>query len=161
MRYLIILLFLGSFSSFAQNIYSNGVGTGVMYLKPMGAATPANSKRGSYIGPHIFGDSITFLLNKFEKEYVYYKTSSGAYPVEEKVVLRRYVYKRIHEFDDFITKSYKMNQVELLEAVARLTKVLNVGIKLSGFDTRELEKELKKINSPTEVEKYLMDLQFR
>ncbi len=158
---ILLLFILSSGLASAQNIYSSGGGTGVIYLKPLSEASPSNLKRGSFIGPHVLGDSVTLLLNNFEKEYVYFKPSSGAYPVEEKVVLKRNLHKKIHEFEDFISKSYKHNLANGVEAGARVSRVLKIGIKLISYDTREVEKEVKKIDLPTEFEKYLLGLQFR
>jgi hypothetical protein len=157
----LVLFLISSSACVAQNIYSNGGGSGVIFLKPLSEASPANMKRGSYVGPHVLGDSVTFLLNNFEKLYVYYKTSSGAYPVEEKVVLKRNIYKKVHDFDSFISKSYQANLVNGQEATGRLKKVLNIGIKLMSYDTNLLEKEVKKIDLPTDFERYLLELQFK
>jgi hypothetical protein len=149
-----------SFSSLSQNIHNN-IGDGIIYLKPMSSASPSNLKKGSYVGPHLLGDSITYLLNNFEKQYVYYKTSSGAYPTEEKVILKTNIYKKVHEFDNFITKSYTYNLDTKKEAIARLTKVISIGVKLLYYDTRQLEKEVKKLKLPTDFERYLNELQFK
>jgi hypothetical protein len=156
-----VFLLISSYACVAQNIYSNGGGSGVIFLKPLNEASPANLKRGSYVGPHILGDSVTYLLNNFEKLYVYYKTSSGAYPVEEKVVLKRNIYKKVHEFESFMSKSYQLNLVNGQEAVVRVKKVLTIGIKLMSYDTGQLEKEVKKIDLPTDFEQYLLGLQFK
>ncbi len=145
----------------AQNMYSSGGGGSVLYLKPMSAASPSNSKRGSYVGPHLLGDSITYALNNFEKAYVYYKTSSGAYPVEEMVVLKRNIYKKVHDFETFISKSYALNLVSKQDAAKRLLSVTNISLKLLSYDTRQLEKEVKKLDVPTDFENYLNELKFK
>jgi hypothetical protein len=159
---ILIFLLVSSFSieCFSQNIHNN-IGDGIIYLKPLSSASPSSLNRGSYVGPHLLGDTITDLLNNFEKQYVYYKTSSGAYPVEEKVVLKNNIYKKVHEFDNFITKSYTYNLDTKKEATTRLAHVISIGIKLLSYDTRQLEKEIKKLKLPTDFERYLNELQFK
>lgn len=159
--FLLILTSIISCSVHSQNMYSDSGGGGVLYLKPMSPDSPAYAKRGSFVGPHLLGDSVTSLLNTFEKSYVYYKSSSGAYPVEEMVVLKKSIYKKIHEFDNFISKSYTHKLISKEEAAKRLMKVTNIGIKLMSFDTRQLEKEVKRLNVPTDFERYLGELKFR
>jgi hypothetical protein len=159
MKYLLVILLLGFGSCRAQNIYSNA-GSGVIYLKPLSSASPANLKRGSYVGPHIFGDSITHALNNFEREYVYFKSTTGGYAVEEKVVLKRNLYKNIHDYDKYISKAYESNLLSKEEATLRLGNVINTGIKLLNFDTHQLEKDIKKLD-PVDFEKYLKNLRFR
>lgn len=154
----LILLFFSQ-ALVAQNIYHEG-NSNIFYLKPMGTSAPADMKRGSYVGPHIFGDSVTYLMNEFERSYVYFKTSSGAYPVEEKVVLKRNIYKKVHEFEDFITKSFTHGLVTPEDGAKRLNRILKVGIKLMSYETRQVEMDVKKIKVPTEFEKYLLNLRF-
>ena len=72
-----VILFVSHSWASAQNLYSSG--GGVIYLKPLSAASPANLKRGSYVGPHVLGDSVTHLLNNFEREYVYPAVGPLAY----------------------------------------------------------------------------------
>ena len=132
----------------------------MIYLKPLSAASPANLKRGSYVGPHVLGDSITHALNNFEREFVYFKSTAGGYAVEEKVVLKRSLYKNIHDFDKYISKAYESNLLSKEEATLRLGNVINTGIKLLNFDTHQLEKDTKKLD-PVDFEKYLKNLQFR
>lgn len=158
-KYLIIVLLIGYGSCQGQNIYSNG-GNGVIYLRPLSSASPANLKRGSYVGPHVLGDSVTHLLNNFEREYVYFKPTSGGYAVEEKVTLKRNIYKNIHDFDKYISQAYEVNLLSKEEATLRLGTVINTGIKLLNFDTNQLEKDIKKLG-PLDFEKYLTNLQFR
>lgn len=156
----IFIVSLVSYSVSAQNMYSDSGHAGVIYLKPMSEGSPSDAKRGSYVGPHLLGDSITYLLNRFEKAYVYYKASSGPYPVEEMVILKRTIYKKVHEFDDFITKSYIRSLVHREEARKRLMNVMGISLRLLNYDTRKLEKEVKKLEVPTDFERYLNELKF-
>ena len=153
-----VILFVSHSWASAQNLYSSG--GGVIYLKPLSAASPANLKRGSYVGPHVLGDSITHALNNFEREFVYFKSTAGGYAVEEKVVLKRILYKNIHDYDKYISKAYESNLLSKEEATLRLGNVINTGIKLLNFDTHQLEKDTKKLD-PVDFEKYLKNLQFR
>lgn len=146
--------------SFAQNIYSSGAGGSMLYLKPMKSEGPKGLKRGSYVGEHVLGDTVSQLLNTFEKTYVYYKQASGAYPVEEKVVLKTSLYKKVKTFDNYITKKYQEDQIKSGEASSRLQKVLTTAIKLMNYDTKQVEKDVKKIEEPEEVEKYLNNIVF-
>jgi len=147
--------------AFGQNLFSSGAGGTMLYLKPMSGGAPAGLKRGSFVGQHLLGDSVTQKLNLFEKSYVYYKTSNGAYPVEERVVLKRNLYKKIKDFDEFITKSYVTKVVERDSAQMRLAKVLDIGTKLMRYDTHQVEKDVKKLAVPTEFERYLTNLKFQ
>jgi len=153
-----VILFVSHSWASAQNLYSSG--GGVIYLKPLSAASPANLKRGSYVGPHVLGDSVTHLLNNFEREYVYFKPTPGGYAVEEKVTLKRNIYKNTHDFDKYISQAYEVNLLSKEEATLRLGNVINTGIKLLNFDTNQLEKDIKKLG-PLDFEKYLANLQFR
>lgn len=160
MKFLVFFIFLCfSQNLIGQNIYHEG-NSSIFYLKPLGTSGPADAKRGSYVGPHIFGDSLTYLMNEFEKKYVYYKMSSGAYSVEEKVVLKRNIYKKVHEFNSFITKSFAHGLVPVEDGATRLQRVLKVGVKLIDYETRQVEIDVKKIKVPTEFEKYLLSLKF-
>lgn len=156
----IIILLIISGNCAAQNLYSGGAGSGVIYLKPLSGASPANLKRGSYVGPHILGDSVTNLLNNLEKEYVYFKPTYGAYAVEEKVIMKRTIYKKVHDFDKYITKTFVDDPSAKQEVTTRLVSVINIGIKLLNFDTNQVEKDIKKLE-PADFEKYLLGLQFR
>ncbi len=156
----IISLLIISGNCAAQNLYSSGGGSGVIYLKPLSGASPTNLKRGSFVGPHILGDSVTNLLNNFEREYVYFKPTYGAYAVEEKVIMKRTIYKKVHDFDKYISKTYLTDLTAKQEVTARLVSVIKIGIKLLDFDTNQVEKEIKKLDPP-DFEKYLLGLQFR
>lgn len=158
-NFIIILLIVTGHCA-AQNLYSGGAASGVIYLKPLSGASPANLKRGSYVGPHILGDSVTNLLNNLEREYVYFKPTYGAYAVEEKVILKRTLYKKVHDFDKYIAKEYLSDPSAKQEVTARLVSVINIGIKLLSFDTNQVEKDIKKLE-PADFEKYLLGLQFR
>lgn len=150
-----------SFTSFSQqNLYSGGANGTVLYLKPMSNSVSPNLRRGSYVGMHILGDTISAQLNIFEKKYVYFKMSSGAYPVDERVVLKRNLYKKIKEFEEFIVKSYSSKLISRYTAQIRLDQVLSIGIRLLNYDTRQVEREVKKIKTPTEFEKYILNLKF-
>lgn len=144
----------------AQNVFYSG-GSEIFYLNPLDDGVPANVKKGSYVTPHVLGDSITRLFNELESKYVYYKKSSGAYPVEEKVVLKRNIYAGIYDFNKFLLKSLDRKLISEKEAAARLTKVLKIGIKMAGYDTSGVEKDLKSIKIPTEFENYLLRIRFK
>ncbi|GIV36830.1 MAG: hypothetical protein KatS3mg032_1209 [Cyclobacteriaceae bacterium] len=144
----------------AQNIFYSGGGD-IFYLKPLDQAALSNVKRGSYVTPHVLGDSITRLFNEFESKYVYYKQSGGAYPVEEKVVLKRNIYAGVHDFNKFLLKSISRNLISEKEAAARVYAIVKIGIKMADYDTREVEKALKKIEIPTEFENYLLRIRFQ
>lgn len=156
----IITLLIVSVNCAAQNLYSGGAGSGVIYLKPLSGASPSNLKRGSYVGPHLLGDSVTSLLNNFERQYVYFKQTYGAYAVEEKVIMKPGIYKKIHDFDKYIVRTYVSDPSAKQEVTVRLVTVINIGIKLLNFDTNQVEKEIKKLE-PLDFEKYMLGLQFR
>lgn len=157
-RGLIIIFILSAAVVQGQNIMSGGAGDGVVYLKPLGSESPAGLKRGSYVGPHLLGDTITQLLNAFEREYVYYKKTSGAYPVEEMVINKRHIYKTVHQLDDYFKDGIQKGEVTITEAYSRYKKILEIGLRLKEFETTQLEKDLKKIKTPQEKEKFLLGL---
>lgn len=157
---LVLLVFwiLMSLSAMAQNITSGGAGDGVFYLKPMDSSAPSGLMRGSFVGPHLLGDTITYLFNEFEKEYVFYKKTSGAYPVEEMVIQKRQIYKSVHQLDDYFKKILLDGSITKPEAVSRFRKILEIGLKLSRFETAQFEKDLKKIRDPEEKEEFFQKL---
>lgn len=130
-----------------------------MYLKPMVGASPKGFKRGSFVGEHTLGDTISRKLDLFERTYVYFKNSGGAYSVEEKVILKNNIYKQVKRFDQFIKAGYSDNAIELANAQLRLNRVLDVSIKLMDYDTRKVEKDIKKLE-PTQFEGYIANLKF-
>lgn len=157
---LIVSVLLVTVSASAQNVFSSGGGGAMVYLKPMKSGPPPDLKRGSFVGVHILGDTISQLLNTFEKTYVYYKQSSGAYPVEEKVVLKTPLYKKVRSFNEFITKLHTEGSLPRNEAASRLTKALTIGIKLMNYETKQVEKDVKKLTDPVDFENYLNSLVF-
>lgn len=156
--FLICTLFY--FNSTAQVAFSDN---GVMYLNKN--EKPANTgdeyKRGSYVGPHILGDTITGLLNKFEHDYTYYKPSGGAYSTDMLVINKLPIYKSVKKINKHYEKALKKGKVEEQEAYNNLKKLLLIAIKLNTYYTAEVEEHLKKIKDPEELEEYILSLKFQ
>ena len=118
-------------------------------------------KNGYYVGPHVLGDTITMLLNRFEKDFVYFETGDGAYGVEEKKIIKPDLYNAIKKIEKFYSKSLKKELVEETFAYSRLKLVLQRGIRLKNFDTSVVEKDLKRMKSVEDMENYILELKFK
>ena len=122
----------------------------------------ANSKkRGYYVGPHVLGDTITMLLNKFEMDFVYYESGDGAYSVEEKKIIKPVLYKSIKKLVKQYTKDVKKGNVAGDLAYSRLKLIIQRGIRLKNYDTFKVENELNAIKSVEELEEYILKLKFK
>jgi hypothetical protein len=155
---LIILVFLSS-SVYAQAVASDA---GVVFLYPNETnATLTNVRRGAYAGTHAFGEDIANKLDEFEKNYVYYKKSQGAYATEEKIVLKQPIYKAIKKMDKFYTKKALQEPQSFSEVTTKYSTLLDIGNKLMKYNTTQVEAKLKKMKDPLEIEKYFLSLSFR
>ncbi len=162
LRYLILVCALIIYAKlWGQNIYHKG-GDDIFYLNTLDESDRRNTlKRGSYVGPHVLGDSITRLMNEFESEFVFYRNTGGAYPVEEKMVIKRPIYKGVHDFEKYLRELLKNKSVNEADAAVRLTRILKVSIKLVDYNTQELEKILKKTKDPLFFEQCILKIRFR
>lgn len=150
--------FLFTLISMAQAVADFGTTT---YLYKNESDIAAGKKTGYYVGPHILGDTITMLLNKFESEYVYFEESGGAYSVEEKKFLKPEIYKAVSRINKYYEKGVKKNKITEKDAYEKLKGILMVGIKLKGYQTSEVEKQLASIKELSDQEQYLLSLQYR
>jgi hypothetical protein len=156
MRYLssILLLILVSFTVKSQSVANDG---GVMFLYPNEGAenSSPNVRRGSYANSHILGERVSDLLNSVEREYVYFKKSTGAYPTEEKIVKKKSIYGVIKKLDKYYVSlvSEKPNDLEQIEAeyVLLLDKIL----RMSKYHTEKVETDLRKIKNASDIIEYL------
>jgi hypothetical protein len=163
MKLLLYLSLIVFASSYTQNISAQAVAndaSGVMYLFPNEVRSNNSFRRGVFAGQHIFGDTITYKMNEFEKKYVYFKPGNGAYAVEEKIILKPQIYKSIKKLDTFFEKEFSEGRMSVVVASDRFTKVLDVGLKLINFQTVQVEKDIKKLKDPLALEKYLLSLKF-
>lgn len=151
-------LFLISTQIFSQSIANDN--TGVLYLYRNESNTANSFKRGAYAGDHVLGDTISIKLNEFEKRYIYFKPGSGAYAIEEKVTLKPQIYKSIKRVDNYFSKQFSGNKMSRKESSDRFSAVLDVAIKLINYDTKQVELDLRKINDPLAIEKYLLKIKF-
>lgn len=161
MKYLgLILLVATAFADvLGQAIAADG--GGAIYLNKNEADIDNSLKRGYYVGPHILGDTITMLLNKFENDYSYYKESGGAYSTEEKIVLKAPIYKAVKKVNKYYEKGVKKNKLAEASSYESMKRVLNIAIKLRNYDTRTVEAGLGKLKTVKEIEDYLYSLKFR
>ena len=161
MRYTLILLFVSlGFSGSAQTFLSFD-DHGVTYLFKNTVSNENYRKTGYYIGPHVLGDTITMLLNKFESEYVYFVESDGAYSIEEKKFLKPEIYKTVTKLNKHYEKELKKNRIDERDAYNKLNRILTIGIKLKYYQTVELESKLKQIKELIKKEDYLLAVKFK
>ena len=157
-RYFFILLI----TSTSQLLYAQANLTssnGVIILNPNQSAELINSlTRGSYTGPHFFGDSITYKMNQFEKMYTYYQPGNGAYAVETKMILKPEIYKKVKMLEKAYVKDVKKNRLDIREAEHKLSKTLSLAIKLMDYDTKALENELILVETAEKVEVYFSNI---
>jgi hypothetical protein len=132
---------------------------GVIILNPNQKGELSNSfRRGSYNGPHFFGDSITNKMNQLEQIYTYYQPGNGAYAVESKVVLKPEIYKKVKMLEKAYIKDVKKNRLDIREAEHKLSNTLSLAIKLMDYDTRVLEKDLILIDTAEKAEAYFYNI---
>lgn len=147
----------------AQAVVSDS--QGMMYLnKNESEPSDLGIKRGYYVGPHVLGDSITQLLNKFEEEYVYYKKTEGAYATEEKKNIKFSIYKAVHRVDDYYVKGIKKGKIDasrIGEAKKNLKMILSKGIRLKSYFTVQVEEDLRKVKAPEEIILYFEKIKFK
>lgn len=151
--FLLVLLITSSTQLYSQaNLTTSN---GVIILNPNQKGELSNSlKRGSYNGPHFFGDSITYKMNQFEQIYTYYQPGNGAYAVETKMILKPEIYKKVKLLEKTYVKNVKKNKLDIREAERKLSNTLSLAVKLIDYDTRILENDLLKIETAENVETY-------
>lgn len=162
-KILILLVFL----SVCDLVKAQAIATesgGAIYLNKNEADVEEEGKRGYYVGPHILGDSITEMMNKFEKEYVYYVKTGGAYSTEEKKTIKYPIYKAVHRVNKYFEKNIKKDKIdasEIGEAKKELKMVLKKGIMLKDYYSTKVEEDLRKMKSPKEIIEYFEKIKFR
>lgn len=155
----VIVLFFVNATVYAQAVASDA---GVIFLYPNETnSTLSNVRRGAFGGSHDLGEEISTKLNEFEKTFVYYKKSQGAYATEEKIVLKPAIYKSIKKMDKYYSKKALESPTAITDITAKYNSLLDIGIKLMKYNTTQVESRLKKIKDPAEIEKYFFSLSFR
>lgn len=157
----ILCLFIATIA-FSQFSETGARADGIIYLNEQQTAEGSNAKkRGYYVGPHVLGDTITMLLNKFENDYVYFQETGGAYSVEEKKIIKPSIYRAIKRVNKHYEKTLAKGQITEGNAYARLKAVIYKGLELKNYYTSDVEKRLQKIKKPEEIERYLTSIKFR
>jgi hypothetical protein len=154
-----MLLWVGMGSVAAQAIASESGGG--IYLYKNESDVDESLKRGYYVGPHILGDTITMLMNRFEKDYTYYQESSGAYKTEEKKINKPNIYFKVKKVEKNLTKEVKKGRMDEDEAYRKLKRTLSLAIKLMNYRTDQVEEDLRKLKKTDEILDYMFDLKFR
>lgn len=164
-RLLLVALCLVTISNvaYSQAVASNS--GGAIYLNKNEASNHDPSlRRGAYVGPHVMGDSLTQLLNKFETEYVYYKKGDGAYATEEKKFVKFPIYRAVHRVNDFYVKAVKKGKVDASQIITvkkDLKMVLFKGVLLKNYYTPDVEKDLKKMKDIDQIVDYFKKIEFK
>jgi hypothetical protein len=155
------LLFLMPSQANAQAIANDSGGT--LYLNPNDSDTgPSGFRRGAYVGPHELGEEVTNLLNSFEMKYTYYKPGGeGAYSTEERIVIKKPIYKAVKKLLDHYEKAYASGAMRQGEAATKATGLLQTGLKLLSFNTDTLEQQLKKAKKPADIEALFAKIKFQ
>ncbi len=159
---LLIFCSIVSSAAFSQFSETGARADGIVYLNEQQTAEGSNAKkRGYYVGPHVLGDTITMLLNKFENDYVYYKETGGAYSVEEKKVIKPTIYQAVKKLNRHYEKLLAKGGITEGNAYARMKTIIYKGLELKNYYTSDVERKLKKLKKPDEIEKYLASIKFR
>jgi hypothetical protein len=156
---LLLITFLFPLALFGQGVATESGGT-IMLFKNDGGSLD-DKKRGYYIGPHVLGDTITTLMNEFEKSYVYYQKSGNAYAVEEKMYEKKYIYLPVRKVIRRYNKLLKRDKINEKEAKANLKMILEKAIKMKNYNTSPIEDELKGMKKADEIVAYFQDIKFR
>ncbi|WP_436517506.1 hypothetical protein [Ekhidna sp. To15] len=163
---ILVAIFTSAISLYGQARFSGSseaYGTGgVTYLNKSTTSLGEDAtKRGYYVGPHVLGDTITMLLNRFENDFVYYEMGTGAYAVEEKKVIKPSLHKAIWRVNKYYEKKVDAGDITERNAYIRMKAVVSKGIKLKNYYTEDIEAKLKKMKKAPEIEAYLDKIKFR
>jgi len=135
---------------------------GVIMLIDLEKSNTANFERGSYNGkPHVLGDTITFLLDKVESTYVYYKESTGAYSSMEKNIEKPIIYSSLQKVIKYYDKLLRKDKIESQKAKEDLLLILNNGIALKNFKTETFELNLKATRNKAELARLFEKVRFQ
>jgi hypothetical protein len=145
---------------FAWGQASFGSSGGVIFLNKNSSTENAGIKRGSFVGEHFFGDSVAMTSNTFEKLYVYYSMTTGAYPTERENILKPGIYKSVKKMEKYLIKSVKDGSISLQEGRTRYYSALLKAIKLKNYETSKVETELKSIKNPALIEELFKKISF-
>jgi hypothetical protein len=132
------LSLLASFSLFGQANVSMDGGV-VFFNKNVSEEASLDGKRGGYFKSHIFGDSISYSLDRFYKLYVKYESVGGAYPTETKIIYKQEIYKAVSDIEKVLVKMHKKGEILEEEGESRLSSVLNKAILVRFGDTSDFE----------------------
>ena len=134
----------------------------MVVLDPTSISVGDNAKkRGYYVGPHVLGDTITMLMNKFQNDYVYYESTGGAYNVEEKKIIKPSIYRAILKVNKHYEKAVSKGNITEGNAYGRMKSILRKGIELKNYYTEDVEVQLKKLKKAEDIERYLDTIKFR
>ena len=119
-----------------------------------------NFERGSYNGDHPLGDSITTLLDEFERNYIYYVETQGAYSTKEKKIEKPEIYLATNKLLKAYKKDLKKERIEEWKAREELYTILNNVNKLKNYQTDNLELLLSESKNVDEIKHRLLNLKF-
>ncbi len=151
------ILFM-SIQGFGQATVDNS-GPMIMLYKNGDKAVKGDD-RGYYVGPHVLGEDMTELINDFEATYTYYVESGGAYSTKQKRIEKPVIYKSIKRLIKHYNKVLKKSPESASTIDTNLTNVLEIGLKLMKVNSTVVETSLRSLKSPSEIEKYLLNLRF-
>lgn len=153
------LFVLSTSMAISQSVASDN---GVLFLYPNDSEASKNSNRkGSYSGIHPLGEVVTEKMNKFESEYVYYMKSTGAYPVEEKIILKKAIYLAVKKIEKYYLSAMERGDLSLEKVEKAFLNILDNSIKLTKYRTENVEVDLKKIKKPEDLIVYFNKIRFK
>lgn len=163
MRVIVLISFLTCSLIGKAQFSETGVRTdGLIYLNENQTAVGSSAtKRGYYVGPHVLGDTITMLLNKFENDYVYYEQGTGAYAVEEKKIIKPVIYKSVKKVSKYYEKKVDKGEITERNAYVRVKSILAKAIKIRNYYSEDVELDLKRIKKAADIEEYFDKIKFR
>jgi RecG-like helicase len=154
MKYIVLIVVsLIPFISKSQSVASDD---GVLYLYPNNSEDAKYSnRRGSYVALHPLGAEVTQEMNKFEYEYVYYVKSTGAYAVEEKIILKKPIYSAVKKVEKYYLYKTSKKEFTQQQSEKEFSEILVKAIKLAKYQTIKVETDLKKIKNPEDIINYM------
>jgi hypothetical protein len=154
-----LLALLGAYHMIHAQSFANDGGVVFLYRNES-EVIPDGLRRGTYSGTHPLGFSVAEKLNLFEREYVYFRKSTGAYATEEKIIIKKTLYRSIRKLDKFFINSSTSGVLSKQEAEKQYLDLLDIAIKLSRYNTEKVEVELQKLKNEEETIHFLMQIRF-
>ena len=136
-------------------------GGGMIFInKNIAQEESLEGKRGAYFGTHPLGDEIQLKYDNFQKRYIKYESSGGAYATEKRVIYKRPIYSSINKIDKYFKKAHKKKSMNLDEIVKRYSHVLDVANEIRFYNTTQFEALMSTAKSEEQMIQYYESITF-